>query len=121
MGRPRLEIGTFGDINTQLLTNGRWKARARFRDRDGVTREVKAVAATEAKAKAKLRGVLKERRRSHAGADDAVEMRRRIAAWQGGGSRLGPARGYDRLRIFDVLLATGARIGAPGTTSTAST
>lgn len=42
---------------------------------------------------------------------DAVEMRRRIVAWQGGGSKLGPARGYDRLRIFDVLLATGARIG----------
>lgn len=237
MGRPQLEIGTFGDINTQLLENGRWKARARFRDRDGVTREVKAVAATEAKAKAKLRGVLKDRRRGPAGADDeltpestvaellthwiatcradtalartngarprktedtldgyerviekvlipalravrlrelttqrvdrylrsctpvsaardartvlsqackmavaygaldyspvaaaytpprsapkpraltpadAVEMRRRIAAWQGGGSKLGPARGYDRLRIFDVLLATGARIG----------
>jgi integrase len=43
--------------------------------------------------------------------DDAVEMRRRIVEWQGETSRLGPARGYDRLRIFDVLLATGARIG----------
>ncbi|WP_259593502.1 hypothetical protein [Mycobacterium shottsii] len=38
-------------------------------------------------------------------------MRRRIAAWQSGGSNREPARGYDRLRIFDVLLATGARIG----------
>jgi integrase len=42
---------------------------------------------------------------------DAVEMRRRIVAWQGGGSKLGPACGYDRLRVLDVLLATGARIG----------
>lgn len=48
------------------------KARARFRDRDGVTREVKAVAATEAKAKAKLRGALKDRRRGPAGTDDEL-------------------------------------------------
>lgn len=43
--------------------------------------------------------------------DDAVEMRQRIVAWQGTTSKLGPQRGYDRVRIFDVLLATGARIG----------
>lgn len=35
----------------------------------------------------------------------------RARRWQGGTSHLGPARGYDRLRIFDVRLATGARIG----------
>lgn len=79
MGRPRLEIGTFGDINTQLLANGRWTARARFRDRDGVTREVKAVDATEAKAKAKLRGVLKDRRRGPAGTDDELTPESTVA------------------------------------------
>ncbi|OBY29659.1 hypothetical protein ACT18_21790, partial [Mycolicibacter kumamotonensis] len=79
MGRPRLEIGTFGDINTQLLTNGHWKARARFRDRDGVTREVKAVATTEAKAKAKLRGTLKDRRRGPAGTDDELTPESTVA------------------------------------------
>jgi len=45
--------------------------------------------------------------------EDAVEMRRRIIAWQAGTKpyRGGPRRGYDRLRIYLVLLATGARIG----------
>lgn len=237
MGRPKLEIGTFGEINTQELPGGRWCARARYRDRDGVTRAVKATGDTQAKAKAALRGRLRDRRRGPAGTDDeltpestveellthwlatcradtdlaiangakpgkghdtldgyegviertilpalrevklrelntqradrflrdcrpisaaraartvlsqacklaiayealeyspisaaytpprssvrpraltpenAVEMRRRITAWQVGTSKLGPQRGYDRLRIFDVLLATGARIG----------
>lgn len=237
MGRPKLELGTYGDINVVQLASGAWQARARFRDRDGVTREVKANGASEAKAKAKLRGTLSKRRRGPAGTDDeltpestveqlltrwmaqcradtalaekngarpkktgdtldgysrciekiilpglrevklrelntqrvdgflrgqavvsaardartvmsqackmavaygvmdyspvsaayspprsakkpraltpedAVEMRKRIVEWQHAGSKLGPARGYDRLRIFDVLLATGARIG----------
>jgi integrase len=44
--------------------------------------------------------------------EDAVEMRRRIIAWQATVSpHGGPRRGYDRLRIYLVLLATGARIG----------
>lgn len=237
MGRPRLEIGTYGEISATELKNGRWCARARYRDRDGVTREVKAVAPTEAKSKAALRSRLRDRRRGPAGTDDeltlestveqllshwlaacradtelalahggrprkaadtldgyarvvkrtiipalgqvrlrelttqrvdrflrdcqpisttrsartvleqackmsiaygamdyspvaaayapprsavrpraltpdeAVEMRRRIVEWQGSTSPLGPQRGYDRLRIFDVLLATGCRIG----------
>ena len=36
MGRPRLELGTYGEINTQEI-DGQWCARARYRDRDGVT------------------------------------------------------------------------------------
>lgn len=237
MGRPELEIGTYGAITTAYLPAGGWEAVARYRDRDGVTRRVKAHGSTEAKAKAALRGKLKDRRRGPAGTDDeltpestvedllehwlatcradtelagkngsrprktpdtldaysrtiekvilprlkavalrelstqrvdrflrdcrpvsaardsrtvlsqackmavaygaidyspvaaaytppraatkpralspdeAVEMRQRIIAWQGDTSKLGPQRGYDRLRIFDVLLATGARIG----------
>jgi integrase len=237
MGRPRLELGTYGEIHTKELDGNRWQARARYRDRDGVTREVAAQGDTPAKAKAALRKKLRDRRRGPAGAgdeitpestvedllkhwlkicradtdlalvngarprkghdtldgyednidrvilpalravtmrelttqradrflrdcepisagrtartvlsqacklaiaygaleyspvaaaytpprsavrpraltpDDAVEMRRRILAWQFGTSKLGPQRGYDRLRIFDVLLATGARIG----------
>lgn len=236
MGRPKLELGTYGEINTQEI-DGHWCARARYRDRDGVTRQVKAFADTPAKAKAALRIKLRDRRHGPAGTgdeitlestledllkywlaacradtalaeangarprkgvdtldgyadviertilpalrevklrevttqrvdrflrdcqpvssartartvlsqackvaiafgvldyspvaaayspprssvrpraltpDDAVEMRRRIVAWQFGTSKLGPQRGYDRLRIFDVLLATGARIG----------
>ncbi len=44
--------------------------------------------------------------------EEAVEMRRRIIAWQSAVSpHGGPRRGYDRLRIYLVLLATGARIG----------
>jgi len=237
VGRPKLELGTYGEIHTRELAGSGWQARARYRDRDGVTREVAAQGDTEAKAKAALRAKLRDRRRGPAGTgdeltpdstvgqllkhwlaacradtnlalanrarptkghdtlngyedtiertilpalrevklrelttqradrflrdcepisaartartvlsqacktaiafgaldyspitaayapprsavrpraltnDDAVEMRRRIVAWQGETSRLGPQRGYDRLRIFDVLLATGARIG----------
>ncbi|BDD84443.1 hypothetical protein TPB0596_42060 [Tsukamurella pulmonis] len=237
MGRPKLEIGTYGNISVTELPSGRWQARTRYRDKDGVTRPVKANGTTAARAKAALRGQLAKRRRGPAGTDgeltpestvsellaywlavcradtalalknggrpkktgdtldgygrcvekvvlpglrevklrelntqrvdgflraqaavsaardartvlsqacklavaygvmdyspvsaayspprsakkpraltpeDAVEMRNRIIAWQEVGSKLGPARGYDRLRIFDVLLATGARIG----------
>jgi len=239
VGRPKLEIGTYGEISTRELDGGGWQARARYRDRDGVTREVAAQGDSEAKAKAALRKKLRDRRRGPAGTgeeitpdstvedllkhwlrvsraetdralaigarprkghdtldgyedtigrfirpelravtlrelttqradrflrdcepisaartartvlsqacklaiaygaleyspisaaytpprsavrpraltpEDAVEMRRRIIAWQAGTKpyRGGPRRGYDRLRIYLVLLATGARIG----------
>jgi hypothetical protein len=35
VGRVRIPIGTFGDINTTPTSPGRWRARAKFRDQDG--------------------------------------------------------------------------------------
>ncbi|MDV7101647.1 site-specific integrase [Gordonia amicalis] len=69
MGRPRLGIGTYGKITRSQLGDGRWMARARYRDFDGVTRQVKAHGATGAKAEAALKDAIRERHRA-AGGDD---------------------------------------------------
>ncbi|WP_341394021.1 site-specific integrase [Arthrobacter sp. G119Y2] len=56
MGRPELPIGGHGNITTSCLIPksrehpGLWEALARFRDRDGVTRRVKARERTERRA-----------------------------------------------------------------------
>ena len=63
MGRPRLGIGTYGKITRTQIDDGRWAARTRFRDYDGVTRQVKAHGSTGAKAEAALKDMLT--RRSH--------------------------------------------------------
>lgn len=60
MGRPRLSIGTFGDIATRATPSDRFEARTRYRDWDGRTRIVQAsgdtAKAAEAALKAKLVG-----------------------------------------------------------------
>lgn len=40
MARPPLPIGTFGTITTKEVRPGVYRARTRFRDFDGVTREI---------------------------------------------------------------------------------
>lgn len=40
MPRPRMAVGTYGDINTKQLEDGRWRAFTRVRDLDGQTRQV---------------------------------------------------------------------------------
>ncbi|TYL51668.1 site-specific integrase [Nocardioides sp. BGMRC 2183] len=54
-GRPRTAIGTFGSINVRRKGARRYMAHARFRDADGLLREVKATAATRNKAVADLK------------------------------------------------------------------
>lgn len=46
MGRPRLTIGSFGDITTRILPSGRFEARTRYRDWDGRSRIVQATGDT---------------------------------------------------------------------------
>ncbi len=46
MGRPRLTIGSFGDLTTRILPSERFEARTRYRDRDGRSRIVQATADT---------------------------------------------------------------------------
>ncbi|GAA4969476.1 hypothetical protein GCM10025331_73220 [Actinoplanes utahensis] len=42
MARPPLPIGTYGAIRTEQLGPNRFRARTRFRDYDGKTRDVEA-------------------------------------------------------------------------------
>ncbi len=50
MSRPRLTIGTYGEITTRRRPSGRIEARARYRDWDGATRLVQARGDTAAAA-----------------------------------------------------------------------
>ena len=55
MGRPRLTIGTFGDIGYQRAAGGRVVARARYRDWDGKARLVQATGETRKAAERALK------------------------------------------------------------------
>jgi len=46
MSRPRIPIGTFGEITFINRANGRVEARARYRDWDGQTRLIQATASS---------------------------------------------------------------------------
>ncbi|SEE94768.1 tyrosine-type recombinase/integrase [Jiangella alba] len=61
MPRPRLPIGTFGEITTRRIARGRVEARTRYRDWDGKTRIVQATADTERAAERALKVKLSER------------------------------------------------------------
>jgi integrase len=61
MARPQLPIGTWGNIRREQTGPRSWRARARFRDYDGVTREVEAYGATGAAAERSLRVKLRDR------------------------------------------------------------
>lgn len=81
-GRPQLDIGTHGEITVQP-EGDKFMATARFRDSDGVTRQVRARADTEAKAKAALRTKLRDRKK-RCGADDMTNestLRELCEAW----------------------------------------
>lgn len=53
MARPRLPVGSWGEIHTVRNASG-WQARVRVRDRDGITREVSRQGATRSAAKNRL-------------------------------------------------------------------
>jgi len=61
MPRPRLTIGTVGDITTRKVPSGRFEARTRYRDWDGKTRQVQSTGATAAAAERALKARLVER------------------------------------------------------------
>lgn len=69
MGRPRLGLGTYGKITRTDLGDGRWVARTRYRDFDGVTRQIKAHGSSGAKAEAALKDSVKRRHRVAGGGD----------------------------------------------------
>ena len=67
MGRPTLDLGTYGTIACKEQPNGAWRATAQYRDYDGVTRPCRTFAPTKAKAEAKLRAKLRDRQKRHGG------------------------------------------------------
>lgn len=67
MGRPPLDIGTYGKVRTYVQAGGQWMATTKFRDIDGVTRTVKRYDETEAKAVRRLKKDLVERSRRAGG------------------------------------------------------
>lgn len=61
MARPPLPLGTWGKITRTELPNGTYQARARYRDYDGTTRQVKANGPTAAAAERTLLTNLRDR------------------------------------------------------------
>ncbi|GHG60038.1 putative phage integrase [Sinomonas cellulolyticus] len=61
MSRPRLTIGTYGEITTRRLPSGRVEARTRYRDWDGVARLVQASAESAAAATRALKAKCADR------------------------------------------------------------
>lgn len=61
MSRPRLTIGTFGEITTRKAASGRFESRTRYRDWDGRARQVAASVATARAAEHALKAKLAER------------------------------------------------------------
>lgn len=61
MGRPPLPVGTWGDIDVDALPGGRYRARTRFRDLDGRTRQVERRGPTKGAARRALTTYLTER------------------------------------------------------------
>lgn len=61
MSRPRLPIGTFGDFSYRPLASGHILARARYRDWDGLTRQVQASGPTKKAGEIALKEKLSER------------------------------------------------------------
>ena len=58
MGRPPLPVGTWGDITVHPTASGRYEARARYRDYDGITRHARRTGDTPRKAKTALTAAL---------------------------------------------------------------
>ena len=77
MPRPRLELGAWGKVTRTELPDGRWRARARFRDFTGKTRQREAYGPSGAKAERTLLDAL----RAEAGtAGDTITGKTTVAA-----------------------------------------
>lgn len=116
MGRPRLDIGTYGEIRTYERGGG-WIARTNFRDYDGVTRPVERTGSTENAAKANLKRALQDRSRSRQGSltgdskfKEAAELwfRSFEAKIEGGARATGSGELYRRQLDNHVIPGLGA-------------
>jgi integrase len=66
MARPPLPIGTHGQIRLYRLAQRRWRARTKFRDHDGVVREVERTGTSRADAEQRLKLAVRDRGRATA-------------------------------------------------------
>jgi hypothetical protein len=76
MARPVLPIGTWGTIRTEKLGSNRFRARARFRDYDGNTRDIEATDTTRPAAVRALKVKLRDRSTP---TDDEINRETRIS------------------------------------------
>src|SRR5258708_25288215 len=76
MARPELPIGTWGNIRTENLGPNRFRARARFHDYDGKTRDIQATATTGPAAIRALKVTLRHRATPN---DDDITKETRIS------------------------------------------
>jgi integrase len=82
VGRPAMQVGTWGKVRRTELAPDRWEAAARFRDYDGKTREVTTAGPTGAAAERKLLAALRDRaRRSDGDVTDAMHVSQLAALW----------------------------------------
>lgn len=77
MARPELAIGTSGKIRIEKLGPKRFRARARFRDYDGITRDIEATDTTGPAAERALKVKLRDRATP---TDDEITRETRISA-----------------------------------------
>ena len=77
MARPELPIGTWGNIRTEKLGPNRFRARARFRDYDGKTRDIEATDTTGPAAIRALKVKLRDRATPN---DDEITRETRVSA-----------------------------------------
>jgi len=97
MPRPPLPIGTYGTIGVFPLANGSgFRAAAKFRDLDGVTRKVGRIGSTPAAAKNRLREHFRDRAQQGPATGLSGDTRFRVAAEQW-------------IESVDQLVAQGAR------------
>lgn len=79
MARPPLPVGSWGSINVQQTGEKSWRARARYRDQDGVTRPVVRYGKTAAAATLALRTEFASREAPRVG--ENVTGDTRVSAW----------------------------------------
>lgn len=81
VARPPLPVGTWGAVRVEAVPGG-WRARTRFRDYDGVTRDVERRGPTKGAARAALTSALTERS-TPSGDEITAESRVRevLAVW----------------------------------------
>lgn len=98
MGRPRLRLGTAGNIRAYKISSG-YRAECLFRDMDGRTRPVKRTGRTKAQAIDNLKDVLRDREH-RAGGDLTREHTFAEAGelWLAEVKRKRPGSTYDRYR-----------------------
>lgn len=78
MSRPPLDVGTYGTIRALEVSPGQWRARAKYRDHDGVTRRVERFATSKGGAERRLREAIRDR--LHRDGDEDITPDTTVAA-----------------------------------------